>query len=904
MTTLILSYDESHFDNYDYINRAHPSTEAGKFSAWFEAVEIPAGTTYRLHSVKFYLKKTGSPDAYLQAQVFATTGTYGTNMKPTGAYLAASDVYNMSGLTGSYQLITFTFTGTSQIILTPGSYYALACVCTGGATINDSDHAIIGFDQTASTFPGNDGYYDLSGWAGWNFQDLIFYLYGQDYYPPITPSACSISTTGKSKRTFGLETYGDGLLGSIATDYKYCSRFQLPDNNAEIEKLTVYLSSDNYAGRVRLKGVIYSDSSNAPSALLATTQEVGVIEVLAYNQTLVDLPFMLPIYLDAGAYWLGFIEALDLSTAAQVSKHTVTAGSAYNADTYADGAANPFGTVTAANTQISIYATYYISAITQTVYTGHTVIQGVVAGSLGGAGTIQKEAMRWQEKVFYTAGRYWAFWVDHVWVGGDGYESWFSSSADNGVTWDTPTLYSSDMLETSGENIQVILDTNNYCHVFAREYIPADGGSVLTYRRGQPQTDGTITWTAAKNSFWSPAHNNMDFYACIDSYGYPWVTWGLLPASNSADVRVWVTLSDRNDGIWNTAATFPQKLSPDSDGTWNTNNFIVPLKNGKLYAFYFKGGDVIKGKFYNGASWSAEETCSTSKIIIQYASAKETWSRCCAVDDDENIHLVFLDDGGATTSCAPFSHNIIYANRTLAGGWSSETVVESGLADGASPGVSVISGAVTVFWAGGPIKSMILGKQVGDSDLLYWVDERTDGLPVEAAGYYGDYDGIINPFVKVFNNSFGLLYLTGTAPLYAIKFAMLPTEGPAVDATIFDAVADVLKTTFGVTTWNVTRSKLVLGDQDATTGWYEKLYYDSTIEMVIATKSTATIAHAVGAYVKLDAVGFANSYVKNGDVITDSYGNYWLVRTVQPMYAGDKLKFYQCDLTRKLNFDH
>lgn len=106
----------------------------------------------------------------------------------------------------------------------------------------------------------------------------------------------------------------------------------------------------------------------------------------------------------------------------------------------------------------------------------------------------------------------------------------------------------------------------------------------------------------------------------------------------------------------------------------------------------------------------------------------------------------------------------------------------------------------------------------------------------------------------------------------------------------------------GVYSMDVTRKKLVLGEADSVTGWYEKSYEDETIQMVIVTKAASNMALAAGAWVDEDAVGFTVDVVKVGDRIYDTTDRwYYEVKSVQPVKVGTKFKHRVVQL-KKLPF--
>ena len=87
---------------------------------------------------------------------------------------------------------------------------------------------------------------------------------------------------------------------------------------------------------VQVKGVIYSDNAGEPDALIAVTNEL-VGTVVGWNA----LPFASYVSLLAGDYWLGLIGTENVST---YSQYVANGTLKYNADTYADGPSDPFGT--------------------------------------------------------------------------------------------------------------------------------------------------------------------------------------------------------------------------------------------------------------------------------------------------------------------------------------------------------------------------------------------------------------------------------------------------------------------------------------------------------------------------------------------------------------------------------
>lgn len=165
----------------DTVNTFDSQTSA---DTTIDAVTASGGSTYQLASdfyqgagqaftgvgctltkAKFYLKKTGSPIGNAVAKIYAVTGNYGTTAKPTGTALATSDAFNVTTLTGSYVLTTFTFTGGQQITLVAGTKYVVTVEYSTSATATGTVDV-----QDALSHDGNSSYL-LSG--TWSLYGLV-----------------------------------------------------------------------------------------------------------------------------------------------------------------------------------------------------------------------------------------------------------------------------------------------------------------------------------------------------------------------------------------------------------------------------------------------------------------------------------------------------------------------------------------------------------------------------------------------------------------------------------------------------------------------------------------------------------------------------------------------------------
>jgi len=144
-----------------------------------QAFEIDANAL--LTACEFYLRKDGSPAGNLFAELYAGTGTLGTNCVGTGSALATSANVDVATISTSAEMVEFTFDGTYEMVA--GTDYVIMLTYSGG----DSTNFVRMYrDASSPTHEGNYVWY----WDGWYSSatiDFIFSIWGED------PSAKSAS---------------------------------------------------------------------------------------------------------------------------------------------------------------------------------------------------------------------------------------------------------------------------------------------------------------------------------------------------------------------------------------------------------------------------------------------------------------------------------------------------------------------------------------------------------------------------------------------------------------------------------------------------------------------------------------------------------------------------------------
>jgi len=132
---------------------------------------------YKLTSCKFRIKRGGTPlTGNLRAYLYAHTGTFGDGGIPTGDVLATSDELDMSTITTSYVLYTFTFDGTYTLVA--NTAYCLVLYSLDG-NLSGSVYPRIAA-RAIGTHEGNGLRYlsSVGAWEAYSTIDVMFYVYG------------------------------------------------------------------------------------------------------------------------------------------------------------------------------------------------------------------------------------------------------------------------------------------------------------------------------------------------------------------------------------------------------------------------------------------------------------------------------------------------------------------------------------------------------------------------------------------------------------------------------------------------------------------------------------------------------------------------------------------------------
>lgn len=247
-----------------------------------------------------------------------------------------------------------------------------------------------------------------------------------------------------------------------------------------------------------------------------------------------------------------------------------------------------------------------------------------------------------QHQTFNASNKHWVWYEDSG-------NFLFSSSTD-GSTWNDPTNLDSSVTASVSAYLDVELEeATDDVH-----FIYLNGSSETFYRKGNLETDGSITWYASRQQVADSAL--YDPSLAVDSNGVPWFSY-----YNSSTGYPNVVRSDYGNGTWSTTSGYPLELASRT----HHSPALVSLSSGQLYCVYGRAWlnddpEIMYGRLYNGTAWESEETVSASYLSTTSAQNYDV------VSNGDDVHLCFL----------AVDHSIVYVNRT-SGSWGSEVLVTS-----------------------------------------------------------------------------------------------------------------------------------------------------------------------------------------------------------------------------------
>jgi len=351
-----------------------------------------------------------------------------------------------------------------------------------------------------------------------------------------------------------------------------------------------------------------------------------------------------------------------------------------------------------------------------------------------------------QRKGFYANGRFWVFCSD-------GTNMVYRTSTD-GSTWTSATTV---RIAAYGYTFSVWFD-GTYVH-----YAYADSSSIY-YRRGTPNTDGTITWSATEQTVSTTYNSASNPMISVDSSGYVWIGYRDYDSTNVKHYP-YVIKSGNNNGTWGTTPSgFPYQLSASSYTGWKVS--VTPLTGGKMFTIYSYCDPSYLAPFYarswNGSAWLNEISTTSNGRYAMYHSA---------VAQGDDVHFVFLKSTG---------YDILYVKYDYSSNnFGSETTLQAGATSSSTPVISIDTATndTYVFWAGYPTTYQIYYRKWNGTAWESVVDWIFESLT--------DNDRLTSFYQEAYRHHMGLVYMTGFSSPYNVRFALTndPPTNLACDST-------------------------------------------------------------------------------------------------------------------------
>ena len=303
----------------------------------------------------------------------------------------------------------------------------------------------------------------------------------------------------------------------------------------------------------------------------------------------------------------------------------------------------------------------------------------------------------------------------------------FQNSNDNGVTWGNETTVNSDLLNASWDTW---FDGTYVYYTISQS---SDGSEI--FRRGTPNADGSITWTAEQDL------GNIGTYPTIavDTSGYAWiayyVSYGMVYAKKNAN----------NDGTWSTART--DKIDGDACYFRPT---ILPLTSGRMVCIWNScaaNGFALRASRWTGAAWGTIKTSSSSYPCNE--------GRYNAINQDDYIHVTWLEKDSYEINYLRYNYSI--------NDWDSFQRIDL-TTDGTIPPAILrytVNNDLYVFWGSNSDDDIYYRKYQSSNST--WMSEvkLVDETPMDGLTTGWTFTPQINPEIR----QVGLYYVAGSTIL-------------------------------------------------------------------------------------------------------------------------------------------
>lgn len=205
----------------------------------------------------------------------------------------------------------------------------------------------------------------------------------------------------------------------------------------------------------------------------------------------------------------------------------------------------------------------------------------------------------------------------------------YSTSA-NTQTWSSPEQVSIQEV-CDGPYFSVYFDGTYLYYVLANGC--TGGGNSILFRRGTPNSDGSITWSGAEQLVATAPGTGLYLNptVSVDTKGYAWVTY-------AGGETVWASKDANKDGTWSSATGFPYGVYYVGYGGTYPQSSIYQLKKTQMAVVYTDYYSALWVTEWDGSEFLSACTLSGTSVRNKNEFA--------AVSSEKMLYIIWRDVSG------------------------------------------------------------------------------------------------------------------------------------------------------------------------------------------------------------------------------------------------------------------
>lgn len=254
----------------------------------------------------------------------------------------------------------------------------------------------------------------------------------------------------------------------------------------------------------------------------------------------------------------------------------------------------------------------------------------------------------YQRHSWYSDGRHWVFWSNDSQIV-------YTSSADL-LTWETPTLFSNYSCTLgegccNGSAFSLFYDVSLDRVDVAYSNVSA-ANTAIYYKRGRPESDGTIAWGNQQTALNATANiTYMHPSICTNTEDYPYIAV-MVYNTSATNYEAWGTTSVTKTGVWTGATNSTMNFSAmanTSGGFYYPS--VIPVSAGNVsyqYVFELAETGYVFGQCYADynvstdiwAYGTAQEPLPATSELIPAEIMRHSEVAFASVNNSDDVYIV------------------------------------------------------------------------------------------------------------------------------------------------------------------------------------------------------------------------------------------------------------------------